>query len=308
MTNSIMQPTLTSTDATLGAIVTDIDLANLTEPQWNIIEDSFHEYVALVFPNQNLTEEEQISFAKRFGDIELLRPNQSIEAVKISNQNDDGTFSDSEDIGYKNQRGNETWHTDSSYMPIAAKASILSAQVIPAEGGETELADMSAAYEELNKAMRDQISDLRAYHSLYQSQAKAGYTIKTGAHYGYHNMGAPLRPLIKIHPVTGRKSLFIGRHAYQIAGMECEKSQKLLDELLCFACQPPRIYTHKWHPGDVIMWDNRCVLHRARPYQHKEVRTLRHTRVAGDPKTELAKTYPDNLANDFKPSSSNRPE
>ena len=301
-----MQPTVTPTNATLGAILTDIDLANLDDATGRVVENAFHDFGALIFPNQHLTEEAQIAFAKRFGDLELLTPDDTMKAVSISNQKENGSVYDPEDFRYKTLRGNEGWHTDSSYMPLAAKVSILSAQVVPEEGGETEVADMRAAYDELSDSMKDRVSGLEAYHSLYQSQAKIGYNIETGAGYGYHTKGAPLRPLVKTHPITGRKSLFIGRHAYEIPGMEQEEGQKLLDELVTFACQPPRIYTHRWQPGDVLMWDNRCVLHRARPYDFSEIRVLRHTRVAGDPKSELVTTGRDERASDFRPSTSNR--
>ena len=303
-----MQPTITPTEATIGATITNVDLSDLDDTAWRLVEDSFHEFGALIFPNQHLTEKTQISFAKRFGDLELLTPDDKMKAVSISNLKEDGSVYESEDFRYKTLRGNEGWHTDSSYMPLAAKASILSAQVVPSEGGETEVADMRAAYDELNEDLKGQISDLKAYHSLYQSQAKIGYDIKTGSGYGYHTKGAPLRPLVKIHPVTRRKSLFIGRHAYEILGMQRQHAQKLLDELVTFACQSPRVYIHHWSPGDVLMWDNRCVLHRARPYDFSEARILRHTRIAGDPKTELVETGQDERASDFKPSTSNRPD
>ena len=303
-----MQPTVTPTNATVGAVLTDGDLANLDDATGRVVENAFHDFGALIFPNQYLTEEAQIAFAKRFGDLELLTPDDTMKAVSISNQKENGSVYDPEDFRYKTLRGNEGWHTDSSYMPLAAKVSILSAQVVPEEGGETEVADMRAAYDELSDSMKDRVSGLEAYHSLYQSQAKIGYNIETGAGYGYHTKGAPLRPLVKTHPITGRKSLFIGRHAYEIPGVEQEEGQKLLDELVTFACQPPRIYTHRWQPGDVLMWDNRCVLHRARPYDFSEIRVLRHTRVAGDPKSELVTTGRDERASDFRPSTSNRPD
>ena len=117
-------------------------------------------------------------------------------------------------------RGNEGWHTDSSYMPLAAKASVLSAQVVPSAGGETEWADMRAAYDALDEATRRRIAGLSAHHSLYHSQAKIGHVVQTGAGYGFHTKGAPLRPLVKVHPVTGRPALFIGRHAYGIPGLD----------------------------------------------------------------------------------------
>jgi alpha-ketoglutarate-dependent taurine dioxygenase len=207
---------------------------------------------------------------------------------------------------FKSLRGNEGWHTDSSYMPLAAKASVLSAQVVPSAAGETEWADMRAAYDALDEATRRRIARLSAYHSLYHSQAKIGHVVQTGAGYGFHTKGAPLRPLVKVHPVTGRPALFIGRHAYGIPGLDEAESEKLLADLLDFACRPPRTYAHRWRPGDVVIWDNRCVLHRARPYDYREVRVMRHTRVAGDPATELAPTDRDDRAAAYEPSSSNR--
>lgn len=300
-----MRPTITPLDATFGATVTDIDLANMDEATWQCVEDAFHEYAVLVFPAQDLSDEAQVAFASRFGDIELLRGDPEAKAVPISNRKPDGTLLKPDEHGYKTLRGNEGWHTDSSYMPLAAKASVLSAQVVPSAGGETAWADMRAAYDALDEAKKALVEGLSAYHSLYQSQAKIGYTVQTGAGYGYHNKGAPLRPLVKTHPVTGRKSLFIGRHAYRIEGMDDAAGKALLDDLLEFACRPPRTYSHSWRPGDVIIWDNRCVLHGARPYDYSEARVMRHTRIAGDPASELAPTAPDERASGFEPSASN---
>ena len=189
---------------------------------------------------------------------------------------------------------------------MAAKAGLLSALVIPPEGGETELADMRAGYEALDEVTQARIEDLSAYHSLYASQAKMGYKFETGSAYGYHDKGAPLRPLVKVHPVTGRKCLCIGRHAYRIPGMEDQDAQSLLDDLLDRAARAPRVYTHHWTVGDLLIWDNRCVLHRARPYDFNETRILQATRIAGDPTSELASTGRDERASGFTPSSVNR--
>ena len=301
-----MQPTITPVDATLGATISGIDLAGMDDTSWRRVEDAFHEYAVLIFPGQNLDDEAQIAFANRFGDIELLRPDSAAKAVSVSNQLADGTVLKPEAHRYQTLRGNEGWHTDSSYMPLAAKASVLSAQVVPSAGGETQWADMRAAYDALDGDTKERIGGLSAYHSLYHSQAKIGHIVESGASYGYHNKGAPLRPLVKTHPVTGRKSLFIGRHAYRIDGLDDAEAVKLLDELVAFACQPPRTHAHCWQPGDVVIWDNRCVLHSARPYDYAEARVLRHTRVAGDAASELAPTGRDERAGGFEPSASNR--
>ena len=297
-------PTITPLDASFGARITGMKLATMSAAEWTAVEDAFHEYGALVFPDQYLGEEEHVAFGDRFGDIEIIKEGQ--KAVQVSNQKPDGSTMTPEEKRYQTLRGNEGWHTDSSYMPLAAKASILAAQVVPSSGGETELADMRAGYDAIDDATREKIADLSAYHSLYASQAKAGYAFKTGESYGYHTKGAPLRPLVKIHPVTGRKSLFIGRHAHRIPGMDDAAAQALLDDLLDHVCQAPRTYAHQWKPGDVMIWDNRCILHRACPYDYDEPRVLRHVRVAGDPASETAKTDRDERATGFKPSASNR--
>jgi alpha-ketoglutarate-dependent taurine dioxygenase len=301
-----MGPTIAPIAATLGAVVTDLQPAWMDARTWKAVERAFHEYAVLIFPGQHLAEEEQVAFANRFGDIEILAPNPEQRAVAISNQKPDGTILGPDEHRFKSLRGNEGWHTDSSYMPLAAKASVLSAQVVPSAAGETEWADMRAAYDALDEATRRRIAGLSAHHSLYHSQAKIGHVVQPGAGYGFHTKGAPLRPLVKIHPVTGRPALFIGRHAHAIPGLDEAESEQLLSDLVDFACRPPRTYAHRWQPGDVVIWDNRCVLHRARPYDYAEPRVMRHTRVAGDPATELAPTHRDERAGAYEPSTSNR--
>ena len=143
-------------------------------------------------------------------------------------------------------------------MPVSAKASVLSARVVPTTGGETEWADMRAALDALDPATRERIADLAAYH---RSPTHGAGRFESTLGYG---MDEPLqlRPLVKVHPVTGRPSLFIGRHAHAIPGLR-EESDALLADLLERACQPPRVLEHHWQPGDLVVWDNRCVLHRA---------------------------------------------
>jgi alpha-ketoglutarate-dependent taurine dioxygenase len=274
------------TDATLGAVVTGVRLADLAEADWQAIHAAFLEHALLLFPGQQLGSREQVAFGRRFGEIEHLYGESGI--VPISNQRKDGSLLADHEPAMQIMRGNEGWHTDSSYMPLAAKASLLSARVVPRSGGQTEWADMRAAYDALDDATRQRIDGLSAYHSIRYSQARIGHTDDFAAGYGYGVADPPLRPLVKIHPQTGRPSLFIGRHAHEIPGLDPRESEQLLDSLLGFACRPPRVHRHDWQPGDVAVWDNRCVLHRARPYDHAEPRVMRHTRIAGDPATESA--------------------
>ena len=273
-------------DATLGATITGIDLARLDDADWRRVEDAFHQFGVLVFPSQHLTETAQVAFGRRFGAVEQLVAKRDI--VPISNRDAEGEQLYDRSHQALVLRGNEGWHTDSSYMPVSAKASVLSCRIAPKRGGETEWADMRTAFDALDDAMRERVAQLAAFHSLYHSQAKLGHKVEAGAGYGFIADAPPLRPLVKTHPVTGRPALYMGRHAYGIVGLAAEESERLLTGLVEFACQPPRVWGHRWAPGDVVIWDNRCVMHRARPYDQREPRVMMHTRIAGDPATEAA--------------------
>jgi alpha-ketoglutarate-dependent taurine dioxygenase len=270
-------------DASLGATVTGVRLAELEADEWTGLERAFADHAVLVFPDQHLDADQQVAFAKRFGSIEVLF--EGYDAVPITTVDQHGRVMAPDSPIMQVVRGNQGWHTDSSYMPVSAKASVLSAQVVPTVGGETEWADMRAAYDALDDATRERVAGLSAFHSIAYSQHKAGFDTTFG--YGL-DQPRQLRPLVKVHPVTGRPALFIGRHAHDIPGLDHAESEALLDRLLADACRPPRVYRHAWAPGDVVVWDNRCVLHRACEWDLDQARVMRHTRVAGDPATESA--------------------
>mgnify|MGYP006106094811 CR=1 FL=1 len=291
---------------TLGALVTGIKLADIDDSDWQKIHEAFLKHAVLIFPAQHLTDLEQDAFAARFGEIEKLSPVQKGASVPISNKKADGTLVQPDEQGYKLLRGNEGWHTDSTYMPLASKAAMLTALQVPSEGGQTEFADMRASWENLDSESQRKLEGLSAYHSLYYSQEKAGFKHKTDNVYGLHDKGAPLRPLIKTHPETGKKSIYTGRHAYGIPGLSEASSSALLEQLMSDACQAPRIYSHQWEVGDTVVWDNRCVMHRARPYDEDLPRVLRGSRISGDPESEQAETHQDERASDFKPSPLNQ--
>ena len=151
---------------------------------------------------------------------------------------------------------------------------------------------MTAAYAALDDDMRARISGLSAYHSLFYSQQKLGFKQKEEDSeyfgYGFDQDAAKLRPLVKTHAETGRPTLTIGRHAHAIPGLTPEESESLLDSLVDFACQPPRVYQHRWTPGDVVVWDNRCLMHQACPWDMQQKRIMYHTRIAGDPVADAA--------------------
>ncbi|MFP6624619.1 MAG: TauD/TfdA family dioxygenase, partial [Myxococcota bacterium] len=213
------------------------------------------------------------------------------DLAPLSNVRQDGSLrpDDESDDVIKILKGNMGWHCDSTYMPVQAKGAVFTAHQVPPRGGETGWADMRAAYDALDAEARARIADLSAYHSLYFSQAKLGHEPKEGSAYsgyGFHDQDPPLRPLLKTHPETGRRSLLIGRHAYGIPGVDPDESERLLRDLVDFACQPPRTYHHAWSAGEAVVWDNRCLLHQAIPWDMNEPRVMYHSRIAGDPATE----------------------
>ncbi|MEQ8860975.1 MAG: TauD/TfdA family dioxygenase [Pseudomonadales bacterium] len=273
-------------DATFGAVVSGLRLAELDADQFDELYRAWLDYALLIFPGQHLDNAGQVTFARRFGDLEF-------DLAPLSNVRRDGSLradDDSDDV-VKVLKGNMGWHADSTYMPVQAKGAVFTAHVVPPAGGETGWADMRAAYDALDDDLRQRVSGLSARHSLYYSQAKLGHAPKPGSDYsgyGFHDQEPPLRPLVKVHPETGRRSLLIGRHAHGIPGMTADESERLLDGLVTFACQAPRIYHHRWAPGDAVLWDNRCLLHRARPWDMREPRIMFHSRIAGDPASESA--------------------
>ena len=277
-----------SVDASFGAVVTGIKLSEIDQATWKALHDTWLKYALLIFPGQHLKKDEQIAFAKRFGPLEF-------EMGPVSNVREDGTLRKEADAGddvVSILKGNEGWHADSTFKPIQSKGAVFSAEVVPTIGGHTGWADMRAAYDALDDAMRARIAPLQAYHSLHYSQSRIGHVPKAGTE-DYRRLGFAgdenvLRPLVKTHPHTGRKSLLIGRHAHDIPGLSAEGSDQLLQELIDFACRPPRLYHHDWRPGDVVIWDNRCLLHQATPFDMTQPRVMWHTRIAGDPVSEAA--------------------
>jgi alpha-ketoglutarate-dependent taurine dioxygenase len=278
-----------------GAEVTGLRLGGLNEGDFAQIHGAFLEFGFLVFADQHLSDAENIAFGERFGALEF-------GVLPLSNQRrlKDGSWGEVMNLDSQWMRsnvGNEVWHTDSTYKPISSKCAMLSAVVVPEVGGETELADMRAGYAALSEEMKRRIEGLSAYHSNQYSQANDigdfPPTDLEGIFRTTYHGEAYLRPIVKVHPETGVKNLFVGRHAFGIPGLEREESRELLEDLVEFvSSDQSRVYIHRWRPGDVLFWDNRALLHRARPYDYVEPRSLLGTRVAGDPATELA-YYPE---------------
>lgn len=274
-------------DKVFGAVVTDISLRNLGEAEFETVKAALLKYGFLIFPEQFLTDDENIAFGERFGELEF-------GAAPMANQekHEDGSYGEIFELRTQPMRtnvGNEAWHTDSTYKPVSSKCAMLSAVTVPDEGGQTELADMRAGYAALDEATRECIESLSAYHSTQYSQANDVADFPPQRADTIYHGEAYLRPLVKTHPQTGVKNLFVGRHAFGIPGLGRQESRALLKYLVDFVVSDEsRVYRHEWKVGDTMIWDNRALLHRARPYDYGKARVLTGTRVAGDPATELA--------------------
>ena len=266
-------------DATLGAIVEDLDLRALDHSTWPAVEQAFHDHAVLVFPGQYLDEAAHLAFSRWFGPLErataIPRPGQRADFTRLANTDGDGAVvTDAASRVVQSLVGNQEWHSDSSFKRVAAKASILAAVVVPSEGGETQFADMRAGYDALPLDDRARIDGLVAQHAF------AGEGYLTDAE---RQVLVPVEhPIVQRHPATGRSALFVGRHARTVVGLDAALGRRLIDDLREHACRPPRIFTHRWSAGDVVVWDNRCVLHRGRPWDMAQPRVMRRLTIAGD--------------------------
>lgn len=277
-------------DATFGAVVRHVSIGHADPSVVDAIREAWIEFGLLVFPDQHLTRAEQDEFASRFGELEFT-------ATVLTNIRSDGTLRATSDDLSKSLRGNERWHHDSTYLPVQAKGAVFCAEIITTEGGATGFADMRAAYDALDTRTRAAVVDRSAHHSRRYSMERAGHHVsknEAGKYelYGYDDdLEPPLRPLVKVHPDTGRPNLLIGQHAFGVSGLTADQSIVLLDRLDAEACEAPRTYFHEWSVGDALLWDNRRLMHRATPHDPGEPRRMWHTRIAGDPATETAVNY-----------------
>ena len=272
-------------EATLGAVVTGVDLADLDEAAFAAIERAWDAHAVLVFPDQHLSEAEQAGFSRRLGPLERSLTENNVgadpEIIVLSNMRDDGTLWPAKSAHGLFLEGNNYWHTDSSYKRIPSKGSALAARVVPETGGETAFADMRAAWDALDSEMRRYLESKSAVHSYAYSQGRVGGT-EALSEAEWDALPPVAHPILRRHPETGRPALYIGRHASHIAGEDERESRALLERLCAEACRPPRVFVHRWRVGDLVLWDNRCVLHRGLGHPPDQPRHMTRTTLAGD--------------------------
>jgi alpha-ketoglutarate-dependent taurine dioxygenase len=246
-----------------GVTITGIDLSSPLPPsRREQIREAFRVHHVLVFPEQVLSREQQFAFIANFGEIERhgvrnAQTKRYTAAHVISNLDKDGNPVDRSSSPVSNYR----WHTDKSYYPVPPMLTALYAVELPPQGGDTEFANSAMGYAALPEATRGRIEGLRVVFYWGAAARKSGGSALSPAELGDH---PPVdHPLVRTHPETGRKALYLGNHASHILGMPEAEGRALLDDLLEHTTKPQFVYTHRWRIGDLVMWDNRCLLHRA---------------------------------------------
>lgn len=251
------------------------------------IDAAMDQYAVLVWRDQPLDDDQHMAFTKWFGPLDMgllgitKKPNRFKHHgfVDIANVGIDGELMARDHGSVTSSIANQFWHTDSSFMPTVARYSLLSARVIPENGGDTEFADLRAAYDALPDDLRDIVADLVGEHHALYSRTLLGNTYSEAQ---MAQMPPARWPLVRSHPVTGRKILFTPIHISRILGMSVPESRMLVNELIEHATQPQFVYRHNWRAGDLVMWDNRCTLHRGRRFDLTKRRDLRRTTTMQD--------------------------
>jgi alpha-ketoglutarate-dependent 2,4-dichlorophenoxyacetate dioxygenase len=274
----------------LAAEVEGLDLTRPLSPdEVAAVHAGMDKYAVLVFHDQPLTDEQQLAFTRSLGEIEhaigtsLRAPDEyrlPTTFADVSNLDKDNQIYAREDRRRLFALGNRLWHSDSSFKVIPAKYSLLHARSIPSKGGNTEFADMRAGYDAIDDETRALVQDLICEHSQLYSRQQLGFTDFTDEE---RVRFAPVRQcLVRTHPVHRRKSLYLSSHAGGIVGWPVPEARAFLRDLNEIATQRQFVYSHRWRVGDLVMWDNRQTMHRARPFPAHEPRDVRRTTLVGD--------------------------
>jgi alpha-ketoglutarate-dependent 2,4-dichlorophenoxyacetate dioxygenase len=270
-----------------GVELLDVDVRRVDEATFAGIQAAFDESSVLLFRGQAIGDDEQIDFSRRFGPLETTirtiasQARVAPEISNLANVDADDRLIPAGDTRNLFNAGNQMWHTDSSFKRVPALASLLAAREVPRVGGETQFASARVAHAALPAALQQALEGLVAIHSFAYSRGLVGEGLLPPEH------AAQVPPvpqaLVRVNPRNGRKAFFVGSHACEILGMPTDEARARLRDLLERATRPDNVYTHRWRVGDLVMWDNRCVLHRGRPWDESAYRRVMHrTTVAGE--------------------------
>ena len=272
------------------AEVSGVDLTQSFGPEiLTEIQEAFAQHAVLLFRDQAFDDVSQIAFTSRIGPLErniggtlssAKFGNEHPEISKLSNVGSDGKTFERGSDGAEFLKGNSSWHTDSSFKVIPALGSALSARVVPPKGGETQYCDMRAAYDALDEETKTLIEKSTAVHSFLYSSGKISANILTDEE--KEALPPVEHPMVRVHPQTKRRAIYAGRHASHILGMPEAEGRSLIAKLNDFATKPEFVHTHRWQANDLVMWDNRMVMHRGRPYEARYKRVMHRTTIAGE--------------------------
>lgn len=274
--------TITPLHPLFAARVTGLDLNDaLDDSVFATLSDAFDRYSVLVFPQQKIDDATQIRFSERFGPLESTRAGANgagSKLVVLTNIGLDGKIGAPSDKQVLNNKANRIWHTDSSFKAVSARASLLSAREIPSQGGDTEYASMRCAYAALSEADKTLVEGRVAIHDFTWSRSRIDTALVSDAERAAQR---PVRQAVVVDSRYG-KALYLGAHAHYIEGMDEAESRALIDRLIAFGTQDRFVFRHVWSPQDLVLWDNRAVLHRATPFAtSNERRHMVRTTIAG---------------------------
>ena len=290
LTDAPRDLTLTQRHPLIGTEVRGLDLSRpLDAAGLARLNEIWMAHPMLVFPGQSITDAQQIAFARNFGELEIHpsvahRSSANPEIYRVSNVDEKGEILPSESSAWQYLELTWLWHSDSSFREIPSKGSILHGIEVPPEGGDTLFANLYEAYDALSEATRTHIEGLTVRHSHDAILARSAKLSARQDKGSYAELPPVEHPLVRRHPVTGRRSLFLSPHTMAgIVGMDEHVGLALLDELTEHATQERFVYRHQWRRDDVIMWDNRCTMHAVMPYDSAKQRRIMHrTTIVGD--------------------------
>ena len=267
----------------IGAEIRGIDLSKPLEPDERTkLNDLWMQHLLLIFPEQQITDEAHVSFGRQFGELEIHpslahRLSRNREIYRVSNVDEAGNIIPAKETAWQYINLSWLWHTDSSFREVPSKGSILHGIEVTNSGGNTLFANMYAAYDDLSDEMKDGITGQIVIHDHDYIISLSPELSKKQDKGSYDKLPPVRHPLVQVHPVTGKKSLFLSPHTMVgIEGMDPAAGRALLDELIAHATQPRYVYKHVWAKDDVIMWDNRCTMHAVEPFDNVNVRRIMH--------------------------------
>ena len=266
----------------IGVSIEGIDLSNLDDSSFQKIKKLWLEHLVIIFPNQNISDEDHIKFGKRFGNLEVHpslshRSSKNPEIYRVSNVDENGDIIPNKETSWQYLKQSWLWHTDSSFRKIPSNGSILHGISTTNEGGNTLFANMYKAYEDLDESLKNKIKNLKVIHDHDYIISLSNELSKRKNKGHYDKLDPVVHPLVRRHPSTKKPSLFLSPHTMvSIQNYDNKKGRELLNQLIDHSTQPKYVYKHSWNNHDIVMWDNRCTMHSVEPFDNNNIKRIMH--------------------------------